>query len=732
MTSGAVAARAVWAVGKAALVLALLADNAMAATLEIAGITPAGSAYRIAVPEGWTAGDGLVLVQHGYRFAKVTEPSLGPSAAAMLADGFAIAAPGYREAGWALPEAIQDNRDVLAAFRVHVGEPGSVVAHGGSMGALIALKMAEDDALKHDIDAVVALCPASDGVDFWDRVFDLRVTYDAICAGVPGGALPEGEAPTPFAGNLEVLSGVPTDPLALPATMREHPAVRACLGLHVPPMQRSAAQSTRLEHVLAVTSTDEETLAALLAYAHFGLADLVRSPDKLAGANPFHNEGLNYRSNHLSPLPVDFDQQVPRVPRDDFARLAFHRDSSLQGTIDAPVIAMQTSLDSTLRAGSLGLLQALLHRRLGGDVSIAVVREAVPTHCGFTQAEYDTAWDAGKIAAQNDSLPDFDAIATACAARGDAAACRFDADATQAALLSGLFDLRPSQQARFDSYGGLWWDPARPAQGFMIEELDAPIGSWGGGEQRVAVTWYTWAPQDDPNPGPRWFHGIGRVYETEVTVDMIEVRGGRFGALLDPANISYVPWGRVEMSFDDGPATLRYAGPPGWGSGTMRLHKLLKAGMGLGGGIAFSPPPSFDFVRSGTYYDPAHPAGGWVLNQFSKEQGADVGSLLLWFTWDNEGRPLWMYALDAAASDGLFFRMNWAMSGGRFEPGYPLSQVQLGEWGDVGLQGTACGREASLTRVDWRVDTQGFSDGDLPLTRLTKPTYLHAVPYCDP
>jgi hypothetical protein len=72
------------------------------------------------------------------------------------------------------------------------------------------------------------------------------------------------------------------------------------------------------------------------------------------------------------------------------------------------------------------------------------------------------------------------------------------------------------------------------------------------------------------------------------------------------------------------------------------------------------------------------------------------------------------------------------MSGGRFEPGYPLSQVQFREWGDVGLQSAGCGDDAVITQVDWRADTHGFGDGHVPVTRLTRPTLLHAQPLCRP
>jgi hypothetical protein len=720
---------------------------AHAANSEISGTTPAGSAYRIVVPEDWSAGDGLVLVQHGFRFQKIVSPELGPSAQAMLDDGFAIAAPGYRQAGWAVFDAVADNAELLDLFRAQIGEPGTVIAHGGSMGALIALKMAESESLRPHIDGVVALCPAADGVGVWDHAFDVRVAYDALCNDIPGGALPRGEEPTPWASNLEVMAQAPIDPLGYPARVRSLPPIQACLALHLPDAQRNDAQKARVTALKAIAGTDDEdALAVQLAYAYFGLADLLRSPDKLGGANPFYNylvvdgerRDLSYAANSqiAARLPAGFDDRIERVLRDDFARLDFQRVSTPDGTVRVPIVSMHTQRDGIVSA----TMQRFMRQRFGElakGVGIGVVREASATHCGFSQGEYDAAWDVARAwVARGDAVApvttDFQA---ACETR-QAGACRFDEDAVQAATVTGESHLRyrlndlGSRAIGLQTFGGLWWDPARPAQGLMIEELDDPIGTWGAGEQRVAVAWYTWAPQHDPNPGARWFYGVGRVYGANLSVDLLEVRGGRFGNALDPQAITYAPWGRVDIAFDAAHPTLRYAGPPGYGSGEMHLHQLMRAGTGIGSSLSFSPPLGFDFERIGTYYDPLHPAGGWVLDQFDNDDASNrVGSLLVWFTWDANGRPLWMFGLDDNDADGLSFDLRWAAGGGRFEPGYTLSQVQLLPWGELTLEGDSCVQPA-VTAVQWRAETHGFGDGDVDVVRLTDPTILHTGLYC--
>jgi hypothetical protein len=732
------------------LILLLLATaSAHASVSELSGTAPGGSAWRIAVPEGWSAGDGLVLVQHGYRFGKVLTPSLGPSAQAMLDDGYAIAAPGYRQSGWAVRDAIDDNAELLHIFRAQVGEPGTVLAHGGSMGALIALKLAEDKRLRTEIDGVLALCPVADGVGWWDRLFDLRLAYDVVCRDVPGGALPVGDAPMPWASNLDVLQQAPVDTQSYPASIRALPAVRACLGLERSDAQRDAGMRDRIATLKTVAGTqDEDALAAQLVYAHFGLAHLLRDADQLAGINPFYNRvpfgspqtEIAYRLDAWRDgLPAGFDADVARIDLDDIARLRFHKATSLEGSIRVPVLSSHTRMDGVAMAGAQ---QRFLHQRLETPIALALVDDSTPSHCGYTTPEYDALWKALRewVEYPLSPRPDAASLQASCNARATGA-CRFDTQLTadvfliptirepRYPLVDYMSSIGGGNHASIATAGGLWRNVARPAQGILIEELDDIVGGWNFGEQRVALSWFTWAPASDPNPGARWLHGIGRVYEHAIVVDdVLEVRGGRFGVLLDPAQISYVRWGRIEIGFGRERPLLRYEGPSAWGSGEIDLQQLTTAGLGLNNRIALSPPMSADFVRSGTYYHRARPAGGWILNQFGNSY-EDTRSMLLWFTWDANGRPLWMFGIDEEDEDGLQFQMQWAAGGGRFEPGYTQADVRMLPWGDVVLEGDTCD-DGRVTAIGWRAATHGFGDGRVPAARLTAPTLLHADPYC--
>jgi hypothetical protein len=429
-------------------------------------------------------------------------------------------------------------------------------------------------------------------------------------------------------------------------------------------------------------------------------------------------------------LPAGFDADVARVPRDAAARLAFHRDSSLDGSAATRIVSIHTEGDGIVPARQ----QRLLQQRMGWSrVLSGVTHESTSTHCGFSQGEYDAAWDTlhDWLMSSVETAPELAALQAHCVTR-NVGPCRFDATATAIALAEPTPELRPALTDPLDirdrSISGLWWDPARPAQGILVEELDDFVGHWREGEQRVAVSWYTWAPQADPLPGPRWFYGVGRAYESGVVVEtMLELRNGRFGNALDPTQVERVAWGSIELTFAGGHAMLHYDAQAPYGRGSVPLAQLTLAGTGrIPHVMDDASTRTVDVGRSGTYFDPEHAVGGWMLNQqVSEDPDARVGSLAVWFTWDPNGRPLWMYGSDADVADGLRLPMQRPISGGRFEPGYAQEAVRFDAWGDVSMTGCV---DTSVERVAWTARTHGYGDGDVAVARLTRPTLADVGP----
>lgn len=223
----------------------LLGAQAHAATREITGQTPAGAWYRIDVPDGWKPGGAVVFYQHGFDFSTPSgPPGLGPLKDIALKEGYAIAASSFRERGWALFDAIDDNRDLLAAFTQAFGAPGEMIPFGGSMGGLVALKLAEADGFP-PVRGALAMCPAAAGARLWDSGIDLRLAYAVVCNGA--GDLTRGDAPLWWALNLDMIPDNLGDLSNLPGLVDNADVINAlaqvnrCTGINLPTYLRNEA-----------------------------------------------------------------------------------------------------------------------------------------------------------------------------------------------------------------------------------------------------------------------------------------------------------------------------------------------------------------------------------------------------------------------------------------------------------------------------------------------------------
>lgn len=701
-----------------ALVIGLLVHGPARAVDESSGTTPGGAAYRIAVPEGWRPGDGLVLVQHGYRFDLDLDPDLGPLRERILADGYALAASGYGQSGWATARALDDNAELLATFQARHGAPGWLIAAGGSMGGLIALRLAEDPRFRAQTQGVLALCPVTDGLKSWEHAFDLRLAYDALCAGVEDGQLPRGAEPTPWALDLEDLPQQAPDPDDPSVLLEVAAPIAACTGLGLPPALRNSGMQQRLAALQEVAGTrDERGLQQQLGYAIYGLSELVRAPDKLAGVVPFGTLDLRYGSNAVPPNPLlaTLAAALPRIDADGLQRLRFEDRNRLDGSATARIVSLHTTRDPVVPpAQQIELWLRYADTPLRRQTLIAVADETQPSHCSFTAAELAAAWDVLENWRGNatPTAPTPAELQAACVAI-DPSACRW-----RATTLGELGATGPQASYRLwpdlaSPLSGLWYDPTRNGQGWMFEELDLPFGADAFGQQRVALSGYTWAPDVPTQSGARWLIGVGRLRSSGFVVDdVLLARSGGFGLSAAHTPVQLEPWGRIEVALARNSSQLYFSGPPGWGSGVRDLAQLTESGYGVTWGIEFSPPPPAVFDHLGTYYSPLHPGQGWVLNQFPR--GGKVASVLLWYTFDLQGQPLWLVGDDADRNDGLRFRMRAASLAGRFDA--PM-ETPLPDWGEVRLEADAC----NVTAVEWQADVPGFGAGRVAVQRLTDP-----------
>lgn len=421
----------------ALLLFALAAVDAHAAVREFTGLAPSGAWYHIAIPDGWHAGNALVMYQHGLDFKNATNPpGLGPLRDVALAEGYAIAASSYRQRGWALFSAIDDNHELLDVFEGIAGAPGEIVPFGGSLGGLIALKLAEAPGFP-PVHGALALCPAAGGARLWDAAIDLRLAYDVVCH--DAGDLPTGSEPLPWAFDLDQ---IPEDLGDLSDDVQVAQALlplNQCTGVNLPSFLRNDAMQRRLDELMAFAHiSDEHFFVTNIGYATFVLSDLVRAPDKLGAGNPFTTVGVDYGSDPA------IDAGIARIVADPAAVEELHAVSDFRGEVgSAKIVSMQTSRDQLVIPSNQEFLRNVLP---ADQLTSAIVDEDVPTHCGFSTAEGLAGWEALRAWKDGAPQPDVAALQGACTALvagGQVAGpCRFDANA-QIAPFDSIVRPRP-------------------------------------------------------------------------------------------------------------------------------------------------------------------------------------------------------------------------------------------------------------------------------------------------
>lgn len=398
------------------------AVGAHAAPREFSGMAPSGAWYHIMVPDGWKEGDALVMYQHGLDFKDATKaPSLGPLRDVMLGEGYAIAASSFRQRGWAVFTAMEDNRELLGLFEQLAGRPGEIVPFGGSLGGLVALKLAETRDMP-PVRGAYALCPAAAGSRLWDAAIDARLAYDVVCKGA--GKLPTGAAPLPWALDMDDVPADLGDLSDQALVLRSLIPVNQCTGVNMPSYLRNDAMQRRLDQLMAFTHiTDEDFFVTNIGYSIYVLADVVRAPDKLRGGNPFTTAGVDYGSDPA------IDAGIARIVADPLAEATFRTFSDFRGDVgDAKILSLHTSRDQLVIPSNQEFLRNTLPP---AQLTSAIVDEDEPTHCGFKAAEGLAGWEALRAWKEGAPQPDAASLQQQCTALVAAGVapgpCRFDA-----------------------------------------------------------------------------------------------------------------------------------------------------------------------------------------------------------------------------------------------------------------------------------------------------------------
>ncbi len=673
--------------------LLLVASSAEAAT-EIRGQTASGAYYIAQIPDGWRAGDGLVVYNHGFDAdLPDNEPSLGPIPLRqrMLADGYAIAASSFSQRGWALFAAQRDNRELVAAFATRVGAPGRLLAVGGSMGGLVALQLAEQSDLGAPVAGVYSICAPLAGSRVWHQAMDIRLAYDAVCDNVTGGELPSGDSALPYilkADDIDDFDTLDGAELAL--------RIGKCTGYGLSSFLQTSGMRDRYSRLRVATGVDDDFFLENMFYATWGLSEMYRSGAKLGGRAAIGNNIVIYPESSVQ-------QNVRRVVADPFAALDLWRAFTPTGQgVTAKVLTTHTTRDGLVVPANARALEGKLPNT---QWSQAFVVETQPSHCGYSNAELLGGWSALTRWVAGAPRPDTAAVRAECSRERNANASLGECRYAPFAAPSLDTALKPRNETRgaIDSrLSGLWFDPARSGEGLVVEAL--PDG-------RALVTFFTY-PAVGSSDQQAWFTGLARTGDQgEIVVDaMVGKRGGRFGSDFDPSSLSDVALGRFDAVLTRcGGGEQRVTAAAPFDSSRRPLTRLTRVANHTcpGETAATTPVPQAGF--SGTWYEPDKPGRGLQI------QVQDDGrAFLTWFSFASNGAPVWLLGTGSASGSNLRFDVTRPI-GTRFGAAFSAADVVQNPWGNIVVERIDCNRIV----VDYSATEPGFGKARVAMQRLT-------------
>jgi predicted outer membrane repeat protein len=245
------------------------------------------------------------------------------------------------------------------------------------------------------------------------------------------------------------------------------------------------------------------------------------------------------------------------------------------------------------------------------------------------------------------------------------------------------------------------YDPARVGEGTFIEMLD---------DNQVWVGTFTYTPAG----GLAWFVGLGKAVGNSAVLDeMLVASGGVFGAAYDPNRVALTRVGGASFVFPTCEAVTRpgsFAFQAARGSGyedqlskSLRLTQVLPC-------TGAAPANS---GRSGSFYSPSRAYEGIFVEWLS-----DGRVLLIWYTWDPQGRQFWTIS-DAVTVTGnrLTAQMIYASQPTRFGSNFNPGQIVFAPWGTVTLTYNDCNNVSFA----YNSTVPGFGSGNYAYARLTQP-----------
>lgn len=332
-------------IGSSPVVAADPAPTVDAGTLE-------GAPYRIDIPAQWN-GD-LVMLMHGYEpaFSQRKTPMQPADATHIfLEQGYAVAQSEYASKGWAVGDAIDDNERLRQHFSKTFKHPARTYIFGFSLGGMETV--ASIERYQHTYAGALVVCGATVSTpEMVSRaVLTPLLAFDVLIPGV----LPDlaaTDAP-PF---------IPREVFA--KALQAHP-------------QETALLDQRLQE------TSERLPGALMLYYM-----VLRELDQRAGGMPVDNRHTVY---HGFGDEASFNHRVARYAGSPSAMAYAHRDVTLTGRVDIPLVMQWNAFDPTIPARFHPVYPKQV-RAAGNGRWLTILPPVGDGHCEFTDQQLGMAF----------------------------------------------------------------------------------------------------------------------------------------------------------------------------------------------------------------------------------------------------------------------------------------------------------------------------------------------------
>lgn len=270
-----------------------------------------GAAYEIVMPAKWNG--TLLIYSHGYRPAQPFPPDFAPVSTAaepapgwsggtkevgqaLLDQGYAIAGSSYKSNGWAVQDAVADNKALYDFFSSNVAKPNRVYVWGDSLGGLITAQTAQT--YSDWVNGAAPLCGALAGpVPNFDLALDAAYAvrqYFYPEFKIAGFASYEEAVKEWTAASKAVLEAAKS---AQPLAIAKLQAIADIVDL--------AQQTQRFDgsSITSKVSATVEALATALAFGTVGRYDIEQRYGQISG-----NEGTDYATRFTDAEKESLDQ----------------------------------------------------------------------------------------------------------------------------------------------------------------------------------------------------------------------------------------------------------------------------------------------------------------------------------------------------------------------------------------------------------------------------------------